>query len=105
LEELDMKRSILVAIATLALAACDYGQTRSSFQLKLAGKTLDEAIATAGKPVRQETRSSGETVLVYEKKTFDSENMNAKDAAVVVTFKKDPKSGQLEYWGIEFIPL
>jgi hypothetical protein len=100
-----MKRSLLLAIATLALAACDYGQTRSSFQLKVSGKTLDEAIATAGKPVRHETRSTGETVLVYEKKTFDAENMNAKDAAVLVTFKKDAKSGQLEYWGIEFIPL
>jgi hypothetical protein len=31
--------------------------------------------------------------------------MNTKDAAVLVTFKKDAKSGQLEYWGIEFIPL
>ena len=100
-----MKRSILLAIATLALAACDYGQTRSSFQHKVAGKTLDEAISSVGKPVRQETRSTGETVLVYEKKTFDSENMNAKDAVVLVTFKKAPKSGQFEYWGIEFVPL
>src|SRR5687767_7143126 len=100
-----MKRTILLAIATLALAACDYGQTRSSFQHKVAGKTLDEAISSVGKPAREETRSTGETVLVYEKKTFDSENMNAKDAAVLVTFKKDAKSGQLEYWGIEFVPL
>ena len=100
-----MNKTILLVIATLALAACDYGQTRSSFQIKVAGKTLDEALATAGKPARQETRSSGETVLVYEKKTFDAENMNAKDAAVLVTFKKDAKSGQLEYWGIEFVPL
>jgi hypothetical protein len=100
-----MKKTIVLAIATLTLAACDYGQTRSSYQFKVAGKTLDEAVATAGKPVRQETRSSGETVLVYEKKTFDAENMNAKDAAVLVTFKKEPKSGQFEYWGIEFVPL
>ena len=55
--------------------------------------------------MRREARSGGETVLIYEKKTFDSENMNAKDAAVMVTFKPDPKSGRLEYWGIEFIPL
>ena len=100
-----MKRTIFIAMATLALAACDYGQTRSSFQLKVAGKTLDEVIAAAGKPARQEARPSGETVLVYEKKTFDAENMNAKDAAVLVTFKKDPKTGQFEYWGIEFVPL
>ena len=100
-----MKKTIVLAIATLALAACDYGQTRSSFQIKVAGKTLEEALATAGTPARQEARSSGETVLVYEKKTFDAENMNAKDAAVLVTFKKDAKSGQFEYWGIEFVPL
>lgn len=100
-----MRIAILVAVATLALAGCDYGQTRSSFQLKVAGKTLDEAIAAAGRPARQEARSSGDTVLVYEKKTFDAENMNAKDAAVLVTFKKDPETEQLEYWAIEFVPL
>ena len=100
-----MKTTVLLLFVALALAGCDYGQTRSSFQLKVAGKTLDEAISAAGKPVRQETRATGETVLVYEKKTFDSENMNAKDAQVLVTFKKGSKSGQLEYWGIEFIPL
>jgi hypothetical protein len=100
-----MRKAILLAFAALALAACDYGQTRSSFQFKVAGKTLDEAIAAAGKPARQEARATGETVLVYEKKTFDAENMNAKDAAVLVTFKKDAKTGQLEYWGIEFVPL
>lgn len=100
-----MRQAILLTIVALALAGCDYGQTRSSFQLKVAGKTLEEAVSAAGKPVRQETRSSGETVLVYERKTFDSENMNAKDAQVLVTFRKDANSGQLEYWGIEFIPL
>jgi hypothetical protein len=36
-------------------------------------------------------------VLVYEKKTFDSENMNAKDATVRVTFKRDAKTGKFEY--------
>lgn len=80
-----MLRSIVLALAALALTACDYGQTRS--------------------PVRQETRSTGEVVLIYEKKTFDSENMNAKDASVLVTFKKDGKTGSFQYWGIEFIPL
>ena len=39
------------------------------------------------------------------KKTFDAENMNAKDAAVHVSFKKHSKTGQFEYWGIEFSPL
>jgi hypothetical protein len=95
---------VLALAAALFLAACEYGQSRSSFQLKVAGKTLEEARDAAGKPAREEQRSPDEVVLIYEKKTFDSENMNAKDAVVRVTFKKDAKSGKFEYWGIEFVP-
>ena len=100
-----LKKALLLA-AALALAACsvDYGQTRSSFQLKVAGKTLEEAKEAAGKPAREEPRGADEVVLIYEKKTFDNENQNAKDAAVRVTFKKDAKSAKFEYWGIEFVP-
>lgn len=92
-------------VAMLALAACsvDYGQTRSSFQLKVAGKSLEEAVDAAGKPTREENRGPDEKVLVYEKKTFDSENQNAKDAAVRVFFKKDA-SGKFQYSSIEFVP-
>jgi hypothetical protein len=101
-----MKIKTILLVTALALAACsvDYGQTRSSFQLKVAGKSLDEAVSNAGKPAREESRGADEKVLVYEKKTFDSENMNAKDAAVRVTFKKDPKTGAFMYYGIDFVP-
>jgi hypothetical protein len=100
-----LKKALILA-ATVALAACsvEYGQTRSSFQSKVAGKTLEEARESAGKPAREEQRGADEVVLIYETKTFDSENQNAKDAAVRVTFKKDPKSGKFEYWGTEFVP-
>jgi hypothetical protein len=54
--------------------------------------------------VREEQRGPDEVVLVYEKKTLDAENMNAKDAAVRVIFKKDAKTRKFEYWGIEFVP-
>ena len=99
-----MRRLLLAVAAALLLTACDYGQSRSSFQLKVANKTLEEAREAAGKPVREEKRGDEEVILVYEKKTFDSENMNAKDAAVRVTFKKDAKTGKFQYWGIEFVP-
>ena len=80
-----MKRNVLLAIAAL---------------------TSPRAItARRAAPSSSRFRARPSKVLVYEKKTFDSENMNAKDAAVLVTFKKDAKSGQFEYWGIEFIPL
>ena len=101
-----MKSRVLFAAAVLALAACsvDYGQTRSSFQIKVAGKSLDEALDAAGKPAREETNAAGDRILVYDKKTFDQENANAKDAAVRVYFKKDA-SGKLVYSNIEFVPL
>jgi hypothetical protein len=101
-----MLNKTLIIAALVAIAGCsvDYGQTRSSFQLKVAGKSLEEALDAAGKPAREEQRGPDEKVLIYEKKTFDSENQNAKDAAVRVTFKKDAKSGKFEYWGIEFVP-
>jgi hypothetical protein len=99
-----MLRTALILAAAFALAACEYGQSRSSFQMKVAGKTLEEAREAAGKPVREEQRGPDEVVLIYEKKTFDAENANAKDATVRVTFKKDAKTGKFEYWGIEFVP-
>ena len=100
-----MLRTLVLLAATFAFAACsvDYGQTRSSFQLKVAGKSLEEAVSAAGKPTREENRGADEKVLVYEKKTFDSENQNAKDAAVRVFFKKDA-SGKFQYSSIEFVP-
>ena len=100
-----MLKLLLILAAALSLAACsvDYGQTRSSFQLKVAGKSLEDAVSAAGKPTREENRGNDEKVLVYEKKTFDSENQNAKDAAVRVFFKKDA-SGKFQYSSIEFVP-
>jgi hypothetical protein len=52
----------------------------------------------------QEMRPTGDMVRVYEKKTFDTENMNAKDARVRGSFRKDAKTGQLAYRDIEFVP-
>jgi hypothetical protein len=100
-----LKKALFLA-AAIAMTACsvNYGQTRSSFQLKVAGKSLEKAVDAAGKPTREEQRGPDEKILIYEKKIFDSENQNAKDAAVRVTFKKDTKTGKFEYWGIEFVP-
>jgi hypothetical protein len=100
---MKIKTFLLAAAVSLAACSVDYGQTRSSFQLKVAGKSLEEAVDAAGKPAREEARGPDEKVLVYEKKTFDSENMNAKDAAVRVTFKKDA-SGKFMFSGIDFVP-
>ena len=43
--------------------------------------------------------------MTFSKRTFDSENGNANDAAVKVTLRKDPKTGALSYSGIDFVSL
>ena len=99
-------RLLVIAAACAALAtACstEYGQTRGTFQFKVAGKTLDDAISDAGKPARTIEISASERVLVYEKRTFNTENMNAKDAEVRVTFKKNAE-GKFVFADIGFTP-
>ena len=61
-----MVRKAWLLAAALALCACsvDYGQTPSSFQGKVAGKTLEEAKEAAGKPAREKQRGADEVVLI-----------------------------------------
>ena len=98
-------RSLLLAFFTLALVACsgEHGYTRSSFQLKVVDKPATDIEAFAGKPDAVENLSSGEVIWTFNKRTFDSENANAKDAAVKVTLKKGT-DGKLTYSGIDFLP-
>jgi hypothetical protein len=58
-----MLRTVLAFAVLLALAACDYGQSRSSFQLKVAGKTLEEAREAAGKPEVRPALDAGANLL------------------------------------------
>ena len=103
-----MNRLTIAAVA-LALAAAtagcsrDYGFTRSAFGSKFVDRTEQAAIDAAGKPARVEEPDADTHVLVYERKTFNQEDGNAKDALVKVTFRKD-KAGQYVYAAIDFQP-
>ena len=100
-----LARSLLLAFFTLTLFACsgEYGYTRSSFQLKVVDKPASDIESFAGKPDAVDNLTSGEVVWTFNKRTFDSENANAKDAAVKVTLKKGA-DGKLAYSGIDFLP-
>ena len=90
----------------LAIGACsgDYGYSRSVFQGKVVDRPAAEIEESVGKPDAVQTLATGEVVWTFNKRTFDSENANANDAAVKVTLKKDPKSGALVYASIDFLP-
>jgi hypothetical protein len=88
-------------VATTAGCSRDYGFTRSAFGSKFVDRTEQAAIESAGKPARVEEPDADTHVLVYERKTFNQEDSNSKDALVRVTFKKD-KAGQYVYAAIDF---
>ena len=101
-----MNRLTLAAVAfalVAATAGCsrDYGFTRSAFGSKFVDRTEQAAIESAGKPARVEEPDADTHVLVYDRKTFNQEDGNSKDALVKVTFKKD-KAGQYVYAAIDF---
>ncbi len=97
----------VILAATLLTTGCsnEYGYSRSVFQGKVVDQTAEGIESFAGKPDAVESLSSGDVIWTFNKRTFDSENGNANDAAVKVTLRKDPKTGVLSYSGIDFVSL
>ena len=95
----------LIAALVFSLAGCsgEYGYSRSVFQGKVVDRAAADIESFAGKPDNLDRLSSGDEVWTYNKRTFDAENGNSKDAAVKVTLRKDPKSGALMYADIDFV--
>ena len=96
-----------IVAAVLITSGCsgEYGYTRSVFQGKVVDRSAEEIESFAGKPDSVDTLSGGDIVWTFNKRTFDSENANAKDAAVKITLKKDAKTGALKYSEIDFVAL
>ncbi|MFN9774250.1 MAG: hypothetical protein ACK54X_16715 [Burkholderiales bacterium] len=101
-----MHRTLIAAVAlalAASLAGCsrDHGFSRSAFGSKFIDRTEESAVENAGAPARIETPDANTHVLVYERKTFNQEDGNAKDALVKVTFRKDA-AGKFMYAAIDF---
>ena len=101
-----MHRTFIAAVALALVASAagcsrDYGFTRSAFGSKFVDRTEQAAVDAAGTPARVEEPDADTHVLVYERKTFNQEDGNAKDALVRVTFRKD-EAGQFVYAAIDF---
>lgn len=95
----------LIAATVIALAGCsgEYGYSRSVFQGKVVDRPATEIESFAGKPDNIDRLASGDEVWTYNKRTFDAESGNAKDAAVKITLRKDPQTGILTYADIDFV--
>lgn len=95
----------LVAAMVIVFLGCsgEYGYSRSVFQGKVVDRPAAEIESFAGKPDAVDKLASGDEVWTYNKRTFDAENGNDKDAAVKITLRKDHKSGSLTYADIDFV--
>ena len=95
----------LIAATIIALAGCsgEYGYSRSVFQGKVVDRPAAEIESFAGKPDSVDKLTSGDEVWTYNKRTFDAESGNSKDAAVKITLRKDPKTSALSYAEIDFV--
>ena len=106
---LSVSRFLLCSAFAAALLATgcsgEYGYTRSVFQGQVVDRSAQDIESFAGKPDAVDTLSGGDVVWTFNKRTFDSENANAKDAAVKITLKKDTKTGAMMYSGIDFVTL
>jgi hypothetical protein len=89
-----MKRLMIAAVVAATLAACGSGGfQRGVFYGKVIDHTPDEVASSFGKPDAVEETSEGPR-YVYNKKTFNPENMNQVDNRTIVEFGKD-KDGKV----------
>ena len=93
-----MKSFCMMLLAVVALMACgktgDY--SRGVFHGLVIEKTSAEAQRAAGKPDSVEQRGK-EEILVYNFKTFDSENMNRVDKRTALVIDASGKVSAVEY--------
>ena len=95
--------SLIAVSGVIAGCSGEYGYSRSVFQGKVVDRPASEIESFAGKPDSVDRLASGDLVWTYNKRTFDAESGNAKDAAVKITLHKDPKTGALGYADIDFV--
>ena len=92
-------RRLLAAGALAAvtlLAACSGGYQRGIFTGYVVDATEEEIVQKIGKPDQVDATDPNAPRWVYDKKTFDPENMNKADEKTIVVLKKDPATGKLK---------
>jgi hypothetical protein len=89
-----IKRCAVVLATVAVLAACSGGYQRGIFQGYVIDATEEEITNKIGKPDTVDNSKPEAPRWVYNKKTFDPDNMNQVDTKTIVVMKKDAATGK-----------
>ncbi len=96
------KKAVLLLSLLLLIVACKKGDMpRGQFQGFAADKTEAELIEKFGKPDEEDRKDPNKPVLIYHKRTFDTDNYNTQDPKTRVVLEKN-KDGKLVCTSVEF---
>lgn len=97
-----IKKAVLLFGAVMLIAACKPGDMpRGQFQGFAIDKTVEEVKAKFGKPAEEDLKDPNKPVLVYYKRTFDTDNYNTQDPKTRVSFDKN-KEGKVVCVSVDF---
>lgn len=96
------KSAVLLVCILIATAACKPGDMpRGQFQGFAVDKTEEEVIAKFGQPAEVDRKNPDKPVLIYHKRTFDTDNYNTQDPKTRVIMEKN-KDGKIVCTSVEF---
>ena len=92
----------IAAVATLAACSREGGYQRGIFTGYVVDATEDEIVNKIGKPDQVDASDPNAPRWIYNRKTFDPDNMNQIDDKTIVVMKKDPATGKLKGAEVQF---
>jgi len=107
---MERRRAIKCLLATGAVAvvttlgACsrEGGYQRGIFTGYVVDSTEDEIVGKIGKPDQVDASDPNAPRWIYNRKTFDPDNMNQIDDKTIIVMKKDPATGKLKGAEVQF---
>lgn len=96
------KKVVLLVCIVMVTAACKPGDMpRGQFQGFAIDRTVEEVKAKFGKPAEEDLKDPNKPVLIYYKRTFDTDNYNVQDPKTRVSFDKN-KEGKIVCVSVDF---
>jgi hypothetical protein len=81
-------KTAVVIVSLAVLAGCSGSYSRGLFQGYVVGTPAEEIEARVGKPVAVDASNPDKPRWVYEKKTFDPDNMNKVDEKTIIILER-----------------
>ena len=92
-----------VVVTTLGACSSDGGYQRGIFTGYVVDATEDEIVSKVGKPNQVDASDPNAPRWIYNRKTFDPDNMNKVDDKTIVVMKKDPATGKFRGTEVLFL--